>query len=59
MVKLHLVTTPQVMRLLRRLAKTGMFRGTVAEVAEELLRTKIREDIAKARAAGLLRRNRR
>jgi DNA repair protein RadC len=42
-VKLQLSTTPQVAELLELLAKTGRFGKNASEVAEELMRTKLRE----------------
>lgn len=42
-VKLQLSTTPQVHAALERLAETGKFGKTASEVAEELLRAKLRE----------------
>ena len=41
--KVQLSTTPQVVRALEALAKTGMFGKNAAEVAEELMRQKLRE----------------
>jgi hypothetical protein len=41
--KLQLSTTPQVVAALEQLAKTGKFGKTASEVAEELLRSKLRE----------------
>lgn len=41
--KLQLSTTPQVMAALDALARSGMFGKTGSEVAEELMRQKLRE----------------
>jgi pyruvate/oxaloacetate carboxyltransferase len=41
--KLHLSTTPQVLAALDGLVKTGMFGKTRTEVAEELMRLKLRD----------------
>jgi len=42
-VKVHLATTPQVVAALERLVATGKFGKSASEVAEELLRLKLRE----------------
>jgi hypothetical protein len=44
--KVHLSTTPQVLSSLDALVKTGLFGKTRTEVAEELLRLKVREAVA-------------
>ena len=44
--KLHLTTTQQVMDDLTRLAGTGYFGQTAPEVAEEILRTALRLQVA-------------
>jgi hypothetical protein len=36
-------TTPQVLRALQQLVRTGLFGKSVAEVAEELMRGRLRE----------------
>ena len=41
--KLQLSTTPQVVKALETLAKTGKFGKNASEAAEELLRLKLRE----------------
>lgn len=41
--KVHLATTPQVLKALDALVKTGKFGKTRSEVAEELMRLKLRE----------------
>ena len=41
--KLQLATTPQVVEALEALARTGKFGKVGSEVAEELLRAKLRE----------------
>jgi hypothetical protein len=45
--KLHLSTTPRVLDALDALVKTEMFGKTRTEVAEELMRLKLREIILK------------
>ena len=51
--KLHLSTTPQVLAALDGLVKTGMFGKTRTEVAEELMRLKLREIVAKGWLDGM------
>ena len=43
--KLHLSTTPQVLAALDALIQTGLFGKTRTEIAEELLRVKVRETV--------------
>ena len=43
--KLHLSTTPQVLAALDALIRTGLFGKTRTEIAEELLRVKVRETV--------------
>ncbi len=43
--KLHLSTTPQVLAALDALIRTGLFGKTRTEIAEELLRMKVRETV--------------
>lgn len=43
--KLHLSTTPEVLSALDALVRTGLFGKTRTEVAEELLRLKVREQV--------------
>lgn len=43
--KLHLSTTPQVLAALDALIETGLFGKTRTEIAEELLRMKVRETV--------------
>jgi hypothetical protein len=44
--KLHLSTTTQVLDALDALVRTGLFGKTRTEVAEELLRVKVREAVS-------------
>ena len=43
--KLHLSTTPQVVAVLDALVRTGLFGKTRTEVAEEILRVKVRDAV--------------
>lgn len=47
--KITIATTPQAVKVLTRLAEQGLYGKNVAEVAEELLRTKLREFVDQER----------